>query len=143
MLNFLKFPKDNKERKVSIIFLIVGIILLSTSLIIGIPQNTIGSTVFFLSVVSFMLVYIHAWKKTSKFQILTIASFISLIFFIMAHNIFAGTAEVSASIPLLQKFIEGLDILFFYIAIFICPAGILLGFAGIIVFFLRKYFIKE
>jgi len=73
MLNFLKLPEDNKERKVSIIFLIIGIILLSISLIIGIPQNTIGSTVFFLSIVSFMLIYIHVWKKISKFQILTIS----------------------------------------------------------------------
>ena len=135
---FLKLPENDKERKTSIIFLIIGIFLLIISLVIGIPKNTTGSTIFFLSVVSFMLVYIHAWKKISKFQILTIASIISLFFFIMAHNIFAGTAEVSEGIPFLQKIIEALDIIFFYIAVFVCPAAALLGLGGLFLFFIRR-----
>ena len=138
MLDFLKLPEENKKRKLSFVFLSTGIVLFVASLTIGIPKNTLGSTVFFFSIVSLMLVYIHVWKKVSKFQLLTIFSVISMIFFIMAHNIFAGTAEVSEGIPAMQKIIEGLDILFFYIAVFVSPAGVLIGVGGLLIYYIRK-----
>lgn len=138
MLKYFKLPEDNKQRKTSLIFLIVGIVLLIISLLIGAEDKIITFSMLVLSVTLLMLTYVHTWRKVSRFQLLLVFSIIGLFFFIMLYNLFAGMAEVSTNLNIVQVILEALSSISFYISIIICPAGIIVGFIGMAIKTVQK-----
>ncbi len=138
MLKYFKLPEDNKQRNKSLIFLSIGIVLLIVTFIIGFQEKIISFSILVAAVISLMLVYIHTWKKVSRFQLLLVFSIIGLFFFIMLYNLFAGMAEVSTNLNVVQIVLESLSLISFYVSIIICPAGIIIGFIGMAIKTVQK-----
>jgi len=76
-------------------------------------------------------------KKSKIFLILTGASAVGFFVFVVLHNVFYGLGTATKEISILNYLIEGLDIAFFLIAVFVCPIGFLIGAIGSI-FFIKK-----
>lgn len=66
-------------------------------------------------------------NKLKKFLILTGASTIGFFFFIILHNAFYALNTMTREVFILNYIIEDLHIIFFLIAIFVCPIGFLVG----------------
>jgi hypothetical protein len=73
-----------------------------------------------------------------KYLSLTGVSAISFFIFVFLHNVFYGLAEISSNIILLKNLMEVLYVIFFIIAIFICPLGFLIGSINSIIVFIKN-----
>lgn len=123
MLTHLKQTK-------TIILLVLGIISTAAALIIGIADNLPGIILSYLSGFLFILVFTYHWRKPKPFAILAVSSIAALIIFAILHNLMEA---------LKGGVIFGiLGAGFFLIAVILCPAGIIIGFAGGILNALRQ-----
>ena len=77
-------------------------------------------------------------KKNKKFLILTGVSLVGFFVSVILHNIFYGLAIITSNITVLRYLMEILDVIFFIIAIFICPIGFLIGVVASAVLFCQK-----
>jgi len=76
--------------------------------------------------------------KLKKFLILTGASAAGFFIFALLHNIFYGLEQITGHITILSYLMKALEVIFFLIAIFVCPIGFLIGVIGTIVMFNKK-----
>jgi len=76
--------------------------------------------------------------KLKKFLILTGASAAGFFVFALLHNIFYGLEQVTGHITILSYLMKALEVIFFLIAIFVCPISFLIGVIGTIVMFNKK-----
>ena len=77
--------------------------------------------------------FMHRWRKVWEYLILLGASVIGFAVGVVLHNVFYGFGKVTADITVLHYLFEFLHVAFFLIAIFVCPAGLLVGVVGSIV----------
>jgi hypothetical protein len=138
MKDFLKLSGNKSNRKVTFIFLAISIILLVIALIIGIADNTPGLLLFLIGVVALILVFVHRWRKAKNFLILFVASIICFPIFAVLHNVMYGLEKMAGDIIVLSQLLGFLDVLFFLMAILVCPPGILVGAVGSIVFYFKN-----
>lgn len=129
---------NKSNRKIMFTFLGLTCIFLTSAFIIGIPENPPGLVLFFLGVTSFILAFVHYWRKREQYVILLLASGIGFPVFVILHNLCYGLGKRSADIIALSQIFEFLHVLFFLIAIFICPPGILIGAVGGIVMYFKN-----
>jgi len=76
--------------------------------------------------------------KLKKFLILTGASATGLFVFVILHNVFYALSTITGENLIINYFVEGLHIIFFLGAIFVCPIGFLIGATGSIIFLIKK-----
>jgi len=76
--------------------------------------------------------------KLKKFLILTGISAAGFFVSVLLHNFFYGLGVMARQIVVLSCLLEILHVLFFIIAIFICPLGFLIGVAGSVVLFIKR-----
>jgi hypothetical protein len=74
---------------------------------------------------------VGGWLK--RFFLLAGASSAGFFLAILLHNAFYALAEASANIPVLGALLEFLHVIFFFIAVPVCPLGFLVGAVGAIV----------
>jgi len=72
-------------------------------------------------------------RKLKKFLLLTGASATGFFVFVFLHNVFYALGKITGHILIINYLMEALHVVFFIIAIFICPIGFLVGIAGSIV----------
>jgi len=77
-------------------------------------------------------------RKLKKFLLLTGASATGFFVFVFLHNVFYALGKITGHILIINYLMEALHVIFFIIAIFICPIGFLVGIAGSIVLFIKK-----
>jgi len=73
-----------------------------------------------------------------KFLILTGASFGGFIVSVVLHNLFYGLGIASSEFTILSYLMGILEVFFFFVAVFVCPIGFLVGAIGSIVIFSKK-----
>ena len=76
--------------------------------------------------------------KLKKLLILTGASTAGLFVFALLHNIFYALGQVTSHITILSYLMKAFEVIFFLIAIFVCPIGFLVGVIGTIIMFNKK-----
>jgi lysylphosphatidylglycerol synthetase-like protein (DUF2156 family) len=76
--------------------------------------------------------------RLRKFLILTGASSAGLFISVVLHNAFYALGTVVSHIAVLKYLVGFLEIVFFFVAVPICPVGFLVGAVGSIVMFLKK-----
>lgn len=76
--------------------------------------------------------------KLKKFLMLTGASAAGFFIFALLHNIFYGLEQITGRIAILSYLMKAFEVIFFLIAIFVCPIGFLIGVIGTIVMFNKK-----
>jgi len=106
-----------------------------------------GSLIFLLpfiifSLLGITLIFLTFKQKIrgslKKFLILTGISATGFFVFVFLHNIFYGLGAITNQLSILKFFLEILQVVFFIIAIFVCPVGFLIGFIGTMIVFIKK-----
>jgi len=110
------------KQKNTYYYLASSIILIIAALTVGIDDNPPGILLSFLSSVLFILAFTHDWKRAKPYVLLTVASLVSFAISAILHNVFEAIGK--------GTFLEIIGVIFFLLAIFICPAGILIGIVG-------------
>jgi len=75
--------------------------------------------------------------KIRKYLLLTGVSAISFFAFVFLHNVFYGLGIISSNIILLKNLMEILHVIFFIIALLICPLMFLICAIGSIIIFIK------
>jgi len=138
MKQLLKILGDEKNRKMTYLFLALGILFLAGAFIIGISDNPPGIILCYLGIVSLMLAFVHHWRTTKKFLILLLVSIIGFPVFAILHNVFYALGQYFHDVFILNPLFIFLEVLSFLIAILICPPGILIGAIGSIVLYFKN-----
>ena len=106
-----------------------------------------GSLLFLLPFIIFslsgaMLIFLTLKKKVKgnlkKFLLLTGVSASGFFVGILLHNVFYGLGIMAKNITLLSYLLEALHVVFFIIAMIICPVGFLIGTIGSMILFRKE-----
>lgn len=135
--------------KAIVYILIVIFIVIASAIIVPLPVfikrrlfpfMAISSIAFFL--LGLTLIFLTLKRKVKgklkKFLILTGVSSSGFLVSVLLHNILYGFGVMTKHIILLSSLMEVLHVVFFIIAIFVCPIGFLIGVIGSLVLFIRK-----
>lgn len=129
----------NKIRKSTLLtFLVLIIVFIFLILQFSVPKirGFLRGGLFLIPIIIFSLLGLillilslknEEKKKIRNFLILTGSSSFGFFIFILLHNFFYMLNLLAANIFILNYFLKALDILFFFVAIFLCPFGFLIG----------------
>jgi len=140
---------SQKENTLTIIFyLLIAVFVLVVSIIFipafsefvsGIFMIVSGIILIVLGSVLIGLTLVQKIEgKLQKFLILTGASAVGFFAFAFLHNIFYALVQVPSRIAVLNYLMKSFEVIFFLIAIFVCPLGFLVGVIGTLVIFYKK-----
>ena len=127
-----------RNRKLSLIFIVICCVLLTAAFFVGISGNPPGLFLCYLATAALILAFVHRWRKLKSFLILLGISIIGFVVFVILHNVFYAFAEMTADIIILNYLLEFLHAVFFLIAVLVCPTGLLIGTIGIAAVFFKK-----
>ena len=133
---FFTFEEDAQgRRKRKRLSILAGIFcaLVISAVIVGVSDNIPGIVLCYLATVVLVVAPTHSWRKTKSFLILLAASVIAFFVFVLLHNAFYALTILANHIAALSHLMEALHVVFFIIAIFLCPATFLVGAVGSIV----------
>ena len=119
------------KEKSTYVYLTVSIILIFVALIIGIDDNPPGIIVFFLGSIVLVVAFTHNWKKAGSYLLLGVISMAGFAVSVLLHNVFETIGGEGTILGLVGA-------MFFLIALFICPACLVVGIVGSIVKALKK-----
>lgn len=112
-------------------------VLLAAALLVGIADNPPGLLLAFLSSICVVRALTLGWRHPRRHFHLFVGSFLAFAAAAVLHNVFEAAASV-AEAPALQAAGEALGVAFFLVAIFLCPAGIVVGAVGGIASLVRR-----
>ena len=121
------------SRVVTLLCVVICCGSLMTAFIVGISNNLPGLTMCYLAAISIILAFVHTWRRVKYFLILSAASVIGFFGFALLHNVFYALGIMASDIIVLHYLPEVLHVVSFLIAIFVCPAGFLIGAVGSVV----------
>ena len=113
------------KQKRTYIYLLLSAISMVAAMIVSIPDNPPGIILSFMSSILFILAFTYNWKKPKPYILLLISSVFGFVLFAVLHNVFEVIGK--------GTFWEVIGAFFFLLAIFLCPAGIIIGIIGGIV----------
>jgi hypothetical protein len=119
------------KQKSTYVYLAVSIILLVVALIVGIDDNPPGIIVFFLGSIVLVVAFTHNWKKAGSYLLLGVISMAGFAVSVLLHNVFEAIGGEGTILGIVGA-------MFFLIALFICPACLVVGIVGSIVKALKK-----
>ncbi|MCP5063285.1 MAG: hypothetical protein GY936_12575 [Ignavibacteriae bacterium] len=138
MKDFIKFSAYQQNKKLSLVFLYIFVVLAILASIIGISDNPSGIIILYLGIASLILSFIHHWQSTRKFIILLTVIIITFVISAILHNLLEVVAEKYITLSLLKELVSGLGVLFFIVAVLICPPAILISIIGAVKFAFKK-----
>jgi len=110
-----------KQRK-TYIYLVLSAISMIAAMIVSISDNLPGIVLSFISSILFVFAFTYNWKQAKQYVILLISSVFGFVIFAVLHNVFEVIGK--------GTFWEAIGGFFFLLAIFLCPAGIIIGGIG-------------
>jgi len=131
MKGFSEFYHSKTIREITYSLLVVSAISLIAAFIIGINDNLPGILLLYIGVIILILAFVHHWREKKKFIILLTASVIGIPVFAVLHNVFYGLGKMFTDSLVFQNIFEVLHVISFFLAIIICPAGLLSGALGL------------
>lgn len=120
-----------------LIFLGCAVVLLAAAVLVGIADNPPGLLLAFASSILVVLALTTGWQHPRKHFYLFVGSFLAFALTAVLHNVFEAAASV-AGVPWLKAAGEAMGVTFFLVAIFLCPAGIVVGAIGGIASLLKR-----
>lgn len=138
-----------KKSLISTFWALVGVFLvIASEFFIPVVRELFRGSLLFLlpfivfSLLGVVLIFLTVKEKVEgmlkKFLILTGASSAGFFISIFLHNAFYALGTITSHIIVLNYLMEILHIIFFIIAIPICPLAFLVGVVGTIVLFVKK-----
>ena len=119
-----------RSRRLTLALLAAGCALLAAGLVIGVNDNPPGLALVYLAVSAWIVACAHRWRRIKSFLILLVASLVGFPVFVVLHNVFYALAELASDIVGLSQVLTFLEVVFFLIAILVCPPGVLIGAVG-------------
>jgi hypothetical protein len=110
---------SHQQWKRTMILFVVCAVAAVAGAIVGIDDNLPGLLLVTISAVAFVLAFAHPWRTTRRFVLLIGASLGAFVVCTVLHNVFGDASPAGAA--------------FFYLAIFLFPAGMLVGIVGSLV----------
>lgn len=108
------------------------------SLMVGIDDNPPGLALLSLGFASFILIFVHRWRSVKQFGLLLLASAVGFPVAVVLHNVLDVLAGKAGGIAVVEPVLSALAVVFFFVAVFLCPVGSLIGIVGCLVMFVRK-----
>lgn len=115
---FAAFSKVQWRR--TLLLLVACAVLAAGAGALGISDNPPGGTLAYLSAIALVLAFVHPWRTTRRFLLLTGASVLAFVACAVLSNLLEAAGVGGGEI-------------FFYVAIFLCPAALLVGVVGSVV----------
>ena len=122
-----------RSRKVTLVLVTICCVSLIVAFLIGISDNPPGILLCYVAVTALILAFVHTWRQVKRFLILLGASLIGFPLFVFLHNLFYALGQMAAGVIVLSPLLEFLHVVFFLVAIMVCPAGVLIGAVGSVV----------
>lgn len=119
------------QHRKTYIYLLLSIISMLAALIVSIPDNPPGIVLSFISSILLVIAFTHNFTSIKSYVILSVISVAGFAAAAVLHNFLEAGGK--------GTFIELISVFFFLVAIFICPAGFVVGIIGIV----RKAFGKK
>jgi hypothetical protein len=110
---------SRQQWKRTVILFVACAVTTAAGVIVGIDDNLPGLLLVMVSAVAFVLAFVHPWRTTRRFILLIGASLGAFVVFTVLHNVLGDASPAGTA--------------FFYLAIFLCPAGMLVGIVGTLV----------
>lgn len=121
-------PRSGKSsQRATVVWVVLCCGFLIAAFIVGISNNLPGLALCYAAAISVILAFTHTWRKVKYFLILLGTSAVGFGVFVILHNVFYGLGEMAGDVIVLSWLLEFLHVAFFLIAIFVCPAGFLVG----------------
>ena len=127
MLEALSTPQ-NRRRTYFLLLLSVAFVVAAGA--IGVNDNAPGLLCALLSAMALLLALAHPWRTSGEFLRLLYWSAISFVAFAILHNVFEALSPRPGLPDFLQSALGAAGIAFFFLAIFLSPAGLLIGGIG-------------
>jgi hypothetical protein len=112
---FEAFSKPQRRR--TLLFLVICGALAAAAGVVGVDDNFPGDSLVWLSAIALVLAFVHPWRTARRFLLLIGASVLGFVVF----------AVLSAS---MENAGVGGGGVFFLLALFLCPAGLVVGIIG-------------
>jgi len=145
---------NNKENKTDSLLLVVfwalfGVFLFIASqfLVPSVNELFQGSELFLVPMIVFfllglILIFLALKRKKEgklkKFLILTGLSASGFLVSIFLHNAFYALGIITSQVVGLNYLMEALAVAFFFIGLFVCPLGFLVGLVGSLILLVKK-----
>ena len=133
----LKAFATPQHRRVTLIFLAVCCVTAIATLAIGLDGNTPALVLGFVAATALLLAFVHPWRRAREFKHLLYASGLGFAVFAVLHNLLDAAAGATASVWLLPAILQGLDVVAFLAAVFVCPPAFVIGLGGVLIMFFR------
>ena len=114
-----------------------AVVLLAAAMLVGISDNPPGILLAFASSICVVLALTAGWQHPRQYLYLFLGSILAFVVTAILHNVFEAAASV-AGVPWLKVAGGAIGAAFFLIAIFLCPAGIVVGAVGGITSMFRR-----
>ena len=131
------FSTSRNRNRTFILFAICGV-LAAAATAVGISDNPPGILLAYLSASAFVVAFVHPWRTSKQFLRLICISGLGFIVFAVLHNVFAGIAPMAGVSGLGHDLLQGAGVVFFLVAILLCPPGLLVGVVGVVVMSRRE-----
>ena len=115
---FEAFSKPQWKR--TLVFFVVCGALAAAAGVVGIDDNSVGGSLAWLSAIALVLAFAHPWRTSRRFLLLTGASVLAFVALVVGGGVIDNA---------------GVDVggVAFLLAIFVCPAGLVVGVIGAVV----------
>lgn len=127
MLEALSTPQNQRR---TYFFLVLAVAFVVAAGAIGISDNPPGLLCALLSAMALLFALAHPWRTSEAFRRLLYWAAVSFVVFAVLHNVFEALSARSGLPRLLQSALGAAGIAFFFLAIFLSPAGLLIGGIG-------------
>lgn len=122
-----------RNRNRTLFFLAICGILAFAAIAIGVDDNPPGLLLAFLSAASLTVAFVHPWRASGNFRRLMYASGLGLLVCGLLHNVLDAVASSVEPSGLAHAMLGGAGVVFFLVAILLCPPAFLVGAVGAIV----------
>jgi hypothetical protein len=125
--------RPSADSKLTPTLVTLGCVALAAALVTGINDNLPGVALLFGSIICFALAIVRKWSRPRSFLWLAAAAAISFVLFGVLHNVLYGLGKMASGQPFLHGLCEVLHVVFFLIAVLLCPPTLVVGLLGALV----------
>jgi hypothetical protein len=109
------FSKPQRNR--TLLFLVICGVLAAAAGVAGIDDNLPGQSLVWLSAIALVLAFVHPWRTLRRFLFLIGAAVLGFVVFAVLSAVMENTGVLGGGV-------------FFVLALFLCPAELLVGIIG-------------
>jgi hypothetical protein len=115
---------------------VIGCVAIAVGFFVGIDDNLPMIALVFGGIICLILAAVYRWRRPKSFFLLFVLSALGFVVFAVLHNVFHVIDDMT-TISWVKVIVEGLDVASFFIALLVCPAGVVVGLPGWAVMLVR------